>query len=204
MYGEVCVYGGGGGLLLWLLLWLFCPGTPYLHQSLNSLWGTTDDFTTSFLHFSLFSTALWVLTNSRFKISIDFHLDRIISAAEPFVTKLCMAMHYLIMGQSVMQEDWFTILKVKVTLSAHIIRYGCFYHIYWTTAVFAAKFNWIVHHILEYLNWIVVFKVKVAVTVKVQIFIGFLSIWPLGNQTRCVDVLLLINKPSTTKWTWTD
>ena len=27
-------------------------------------WGTTDDFTTSFLHFSLFSTALWDSVNS--------------------------------------------------------------------------------------------------------------------------------------------
>ena len=37
------------------------------HQSLNreGHWGTTDDFVTSFLHFSLFSTALWDLANSR-------------------------------------------------------------------------------------------------------------------------------------------
>ena len=37
------------------------------HQSLNreGCWGTTDDFTTNFLHFSLFSTALWDLANSR-------------------------------------------------------------------------------------------------------------------------------------------
>ena len=37
------------------------------HQSLNreGRWGTTDDFATSFLHFSLFSTALWDLVNSR-------------------------------------------------------------------------------------------------------------------------------------------
>ena len=37
------------------------------HLSLNreGHWGTTDDFTTSFLHFSLFSTALWDLVNSR-------------------------------------------------------------------------------------------------------------------------------------------
>ena len=37
------------------------------HQSLNreGHWCTTDDFTTSFLHFSLFSTALWDLANSR-------------------------------------------------------------------------------------------------------------------------------------------
>ena len=37
------------------------------HQSLNreGRWGTTDDFATSYLHFSLFSTALWDLANSR-------------------------------------------------------------------------------------------------------------------------------------------
>ena len=37
------------------------------HQSLNreGRWGTTDDFATSFLHFSLFSAALWNLANSR-------------------------------------------------------------------------------------------------------------------------------------------
>ena len=37
------------------------------HLSLNCKghWCTTDDFTTSFLHFSLFSTAVWDLANSR-------------------------------------------------------------------------------------------------------------------------------------------
>ena len=37
------------------------------HQSLNreGRWGTTDDFATTFLHFSLFSTALWDLANSK-------------------------------------------------------------------------------------------------------------------------------------------
>ena len=37
------------------------------HLSFNreGWWGTTDDFATSFLHFSLFSTALWDLANSR-------------------------------------------------------------------------------------------------------------------------------------------
>ena len=37
------------------------------HLSLNreGRWGTTDDFTTSFLHFALFSSALWDLANSR-------------------------------------------------------------------------------------------------------------------------------------------
>ena len=37
------------------------------HYSLNhkGRWGTTDNFATSFLQFSLFSTALWDLPNSR-------------------------------------------------------------------------------------------------------------------------------------------
>ena len=41
----------------------------FLHLSLShncgGRWGTTDDFTTSFLHFSLFPTALWDLASSR-------------------------------------------------------------------------------------------------------------------------------------------
>ena len=48
-------------------LFLPCQSIHHHHQSLNRKghWGTTDDFATSFLHFSLFSTALWVLPNSR-------------------------------------------------------------------------------------------------------------------------------------------
>ena len=43
------------------------PHHHHHHQSLNckGRWGITDDFATSFLHFSLFSTALWDLPNSR-------------------------------------------------------------------------------------------------------------------------------------------
>ena len=42
------------------------------HQSLNreGPWGTRDDFATSFLHFSLFSTALWDLLNSMLVCSL--------------------------------------------------------------------------------------------------------------------------------------
>ena len=50
----------------------------FLHQSLNhsGRWGTTDDFTTSFLHFSLFTTALWDLANSRpvYSLMLSSHL----------------------------------------------------------------------------------------------------------------------------------
>ena len=43
------------------------PSLISAHLSLNreGRWGTTDDFATSFLHVSLFSTALWDLANSR-------------------------------------------------------------------------------------------------------------------------------------------
>ena len=48
------------------------------HLSLNreGPWGTTHDFATSFLHFSLFSTALWDLANSRpvHCLMLSFHL----------------------------------------------------------------------------------------------------------------------------------
>ena len=39
--------------------------SPHLFLNREGLWGTTDDFTTIFLHFSLFSTARWDLANSR-------------------------------------------------------------------------------------------------------------------------------------------
>ena len=44
--------------------WFLCH---HHHQSLNRecRWGTTDDFATSFLQFSLFSTVLWDMANSR-------------------------------------------------------------------------------------------------------------------------------------------
>ena len=56
----------------WLTSWPVVPSVTLVshhhhHHSLNheGRWGTTDDFATSFLHFSLFSTALWDLPNSR-------------------------------------------------------------------------------------------------------------------------------------------
>ena len=48
----------------------YIPAPLFLSSSHLSLkrggrWGTTDDFTARFLHFSLLSTALWDLANSR-------------------------------------------------------------------------------------------------------------------------------------------
>ena len=52
------------------LLLLSIQYSPHHHHHYLSLdhegrWGIADDFSTSFLHFSLFSTALWDLVNSR-------------------------------------------------------------------------------------------------------------------------------------------
>ena len=48
----------------------------HLFLNREGRWGTTDDFTTSFLDLSLFSTALWDLANSRpvLSLMLSFHL----------------------------------------------------------------------------------------------------------------------------------
>ena len=54
-------------------------------------WGTTDDFTTSFLHFSLFSTALWDFVNSRLvhSLMLSSHLFLCLSCLLPPFTVPC-------------------------------------------------------------------------------------------------------------------
>ena len=49
--------------LQWIHAFSFAP--PHISLNREGRWVTTDDFTTSFLHFSLFSTALWDSANSR-------------------------------------------------------------------------------------------------------------------------------------------
>ena len=78
----------------------FCNSSPkfwnhhdHHHQSLKreGRWGTTDDFATSFLHFSLFSTALWDLPNSRpvHSLVLSFHLFLCLSCLLPPFTVPC-------------------------------------------------------------------------------------------------------------------
>ena len=65
----------------------------YHHQSLNreGRWGTTDDFETSFLHFSLFFTALWDLPNSRpvHSLMLPSHLFLCLTCLLPPFTVPC-------------------------------------------------------------------------------------------------------------------
>ena len=63
------------------------------HQSRNreGRWGTTDNFATGFLHFSLFSTALWDLANSRSvrSLMLSTHLFLCLPCLLPHFTVLC-------------------------------------------------------------------------------------------------------------------
>ena len=63
------------------------------HQFLNreGRWGTTDDFATSFLHFSLFSTALWDLPHSRpvYSLMLSSHLFLCLTCLLPPFTVPC-------------------------------------------------------------------------------------------------------------------
>ena len=54
-------------------------------------WGTTDESTTSFLHFSLFSTALWDLANSRpvHSLMLSCHLFHCLPCHLPPFTVPC-------------------------------------------------------------------------------------------------------------------
>ena len=65
----------------------------HLHLFLNreGRWGTTDDFATTFLNFSLFSTALWDLPNPRpvRSLMLSSHLFSVCLAFFPF--SLCLA-----------------------------------------------------------------------------------------------------------------
>ena len=76
------------------------------HQSLNreGCWGTTDDFATSFLHFSLFSTAPWDLPNSRpvHSLMLSSHLFLCPPSHLPPFTVPC----EMVLARPVERETW--------------------------------------------------------------------------------------------------
>ena len=64
----------------------------YLSLNREGRWCTTDDFATSFLHFSLFSTALWDLVKSRSVHSLmmlSSHLFLYLPCVRPLFTVPC-------------------------------------------------------------------------------------------------------------------
>ena len=111
-----------------------------------------------------------------------------------------------------MQEGWFAVFN-RIITRAHIIKYDCFCHIYWTADVFATTFHWMVHHhklecfvwkldcchqgqdhsAVSKHYWILCLQGQVHSAVSKHYWIlcilYFLYHWSLGNQ--------LITKPST-------
>ena len=76
------------------------------HQFLNceGRWGTTDDFATSFLHVSLFSTALWDLPNSRpvHSLMLSSHLFLCLPCLLPPFNVLCQ----IVLARPDERETW--------------------------------------------------------------------------------------------------
>ena len=76
------------------------------YQSFNreGRWGTTDDFSTSFLHFPLFSTALWNLPNSRpvHSLMLSYHLFLCLPCLLPTFTVPCK----MVLGRPDKRETW--------------------------------------------------------------------------------------------------
>ena len=91
-------------LQIWQTKWQ--PFTHHHHPSLNcpDHWGTTDDFTTSFLHFSLFSTALWDSANSRpvHSLMLSSHLFFCLPCLLPPFTVPCK----MLLARPDEQETW--------------------------------------------------------------------------------------------------
>ena len=111
-----------------------------------------------------------------------------------------------------MQENRFAVFKFKVTVRAHMIKYDCLLSCW--SFLHPDLVGW--HSIISWRVGLCVcvskldccFKVKISV--KDQNFIESLCIlyllyyWSLCNDSHCTYLLLLITKPSTTKWVYTD
>ena len=76
----------------------------HLSLKCEGRWGTTDDFTTSFLHFSLFSTALWDLPNSRrvHSLMLSCHLFLCLPCLLPHFKAPCK----MVLARPDEQETW--------------------------------------------------------------------------------------------------
>ena len=88
------------------------------HQSLNheGRWGTRDDFAISFIHFPLFSTALWDLPNSRpvHSLMLSSHLFLCLPCLLPPFTVPCT----IVLARPDERETWpYTVVCVSLRSS---------------------------------------------------------------------------------------
>ena len=75
--------------------------SSHLPFNLEGRWGTTDDFATSFLHFSLFSTALWDSANSR-------PVDSLMLSSHLFLSLPCLLPPFIVPRKMVLTrpDEW--------------------------------------------------------------------------------------------------
>ena len=92
-----------------LWVWRMCTQSMahhHHHLSLNHKghWGITDDFATSFLHLSLFSTALWDLANSRpvQSLMLSSYLFLCLPCLLPLFSEPCK----MVLARPYEQETW--------------------------------------------------------------------------------------------------
>ena len=144
---------------------------------------------------------LWSRSRSqkRFRIPVNVHLNDISSAAEPSVTKLAMVMQHH--GPKYARR-LVSCLQVQGHSGGSFDQIWLFLSYLLNCWSFCSQI-WMVHyHKLK--NKIVVFKVKITVTV--QNFIESLCIlyllyhWSLGNQRRCAYLLFIITNQAQQSW----
>ena len=75
--------------LTWLLKGHHHHHRHHLFLNREGRWGTTDDFTTSFIHSSLFSIALWELANSVYSLMLSSNLFLCLPCLLPPITVPC-------------------------------------------------------------------------------------------------------------------
>ena len=78
--------------------------SSHLPFNREGCWGTTDDFATSFLHFSLFPTALWDLANSR-------PIHSLVLSSHLFLCLSCLLLPFTVLCKTVLarpgeRETW--------------------------------------------------------------------------------------------------
>ena len=92
----------------------------------------------------------WYIIIRGFRVKVTVKVKmlmyvQMISSKPPNILFPNLVLWCIIMSLSVMQKDWFAILKVKVTARAHMIKCNNFYCLFWTADPFATRLGLIVH-----------------------------------------------------------
>ena len=115
----------------------------HYHLSLNckAHLGTTDDFTTSFLHFSLFSIALWDLANSMpvLSLTLSSHLFLCLPCLLPPFTMPCK----MVLARLDEWETW--LYHCSLHLFTMVKRSSCGLIAYWILAWTSSLVTWFLY-----------------------------------------------------------